>query len=199
MLGFGYRLYLTYALHTMTTWNSNGEKYQENSVSNEVTDFLKNFASTNGYTVFSELSGEISFGDSQSVLGKETKTQFSSGSVYGFFAIKTNVSSETELFKEIGIPQCLALDSEASIYPLYWGKGINPCVRIQDHVCHRASTNNNARLEEIAALRHFKVIFGSIYVARYKSFEQDLHKNFPPLIGSAKGGKDLGKYTSMLF
>lgn len=145
--------------------------------------------------VFSEQSGEVNFADSETAFGGNTKIQFSSGSVYGFFAIKTETSSESELFKEVKRTSA-SLNSEASIYPLYWGKDINPGSRIADHVRPRAKTGN-AELEKIVALRKFRVIFGIVYVSRYQDFEKKLHKDFPPLVGSPARGKQ-STFTSVL-
>lgn len=165
-------------------------------MSNEVTTFLKEYAKRKGYKVLSEQSGEILFADAGTCIGKETKIHLSSGSVYGFFAIKTKTSSESDLFKEVKRAST-ALDVEANIYPLYWGKDINPGSRIADHVRPRTKTGN-AELEKIVALRKFRVVFTVIYVERYQQFEKELHDDFPPLVGSSIAGRQ-SIYTSVLF
>lgn len=145
--------------------------------------------------VFSEQSGEVKFADKLPVIGGDTQIQFSSGSVYGFFAIKTESSSVSDLFAEVG-KTAMPLNNEGSIYPLYWGRDINPGSRIADHVRPRTKTGN-AELEKIDALRQFRVIFGIVYVSRYQDFENELHSDFPPLVGSSARGK-LSTFTSVL-
>ena len=68
------------------------------------------------------------------------------------------------------------------------GGNINPGNRIVIHSRPNPNTGN-AKLEEIKELRNFKLIFGCIFITKYKDFESYLHKNYPPLIGTSRSGK----------
>jgi len=156
-------------------------------MSNEATGFLLRAAKEAKYTTYENLSGEVKFGDSDDVIGGDTNVYLSSGSVYCFLAIAIEGSSTEQLFSEVG-RAAQPIDSDGMIYPIYFGKDINPGSRIADHVRPRSVTVN-AGLEGIKSLRKFRLIYGSIYVARYSEFESFLHEMYAPLIGTSRAGR----------
>ena len=158
-------------------------------MNNEVSEFLKKVAKKvkNEFTMYDNLHGEIVLNDSKEKLGANSKIHLSTGSVYGIFAIKTPKSNIKKLFEETQ-NSVISIDENNEIYPIYWGKDINPGSRIVIHARPNPKTGN-AKLEEIQELRNFKLIFGNIYITKYKDFESYLHKNYPPLIGTSRGGK----------
>jgi len=159
---------------------------------NEVSSFLKKVAKEveSNFTIYDNLHGEIILEDSVDKLGANSKVHLSTGSVYGIFAIKTKKSNIGELFKEIQKSKnsVKSIDEEQKIYPVYWGKDIHPGSRIVSHSRPRTTTGN-AKLEKVKELKNFKLIFGSIFITKYKDFEAYLHKNYPPLIGTSREGK----------
>lgn len=159
---------------------------------NEVSSFLKKVAKEveNNFTMYDNLHGEIILEDDKEKLGANSKVHLSTGSVYGIFAIKTKNSNIEKLFEETqkSKDSVKSIDEQQNIYPVYWGKDINPGSRIVTHSRPNPNTGN-AKLEEVKELRNFKLIFGSIFVTKYKDFESYLHKNYPPLIGTSKCGK----------
>jgi len=161
-------------------------------LNNEVSKFLKNAAKKveNDFTMYDNLYGEIILDDVGEKLGANSKVHLSTGSVYGIFAIKTENSNIENLFKETNKlkDEVKPIDEEEKIYPVYWGKDINPGSRIVTHARPNPDTGN-AKLEQFKELRNFKLIFGCIFISKYKDFEAYLHKNYPPLIGTSKGGK----------
>ncbi len=160
-------------------------------MSNEATAFLTKVASIERYTVYTNLSGDVVFADSENMVGAETKVHVSSGSVYCILAVVTCKSDIDSLFEEVGYT-VHSIDSKHSLYPIYYGKDIYPGSRIADHVRPRkAGGTGNAELEKIKALRKLKVIFGSIYVENYLEFEQLLHSKHKPLLGTSRAGKKL--------
>jgi len=168
-------------------------------MSNEATDFLKKIAFEQGFLNYTNLSGDVIFADNGDKIGDNTTVYLSSGSVYCFFAIETEQSDIKALFEETK-RTVNAIDVSNKVYPLYWGKGLSALTRISDHVKFRAetSTNKNAELEKIKALRKFRVIFGCIYVSCYDEFEKLLHEEYPPLVGSSKTGKGTGAHTIIM-
>ena len=161
-------------------------------MNNEVSNFLKKVAKkvANEFTMYDNLYGEIILDDIGEKLGVNSKVHLSTGSVYGIFAIKTKNSNIDNLFKETNKSrdEVKYIDIEEKIYPVYWGKDINPGSRIVTHARPNPNTGN-AKLEKIKELRNFKLIFGCIFISKYKKFEAYLHKNHSPLIGTSKGGK----------
>lgn len=161
-------------------------------MNNEVSSFLKKIANKvkNDFTMYDNLHGEIILDDDGEKLGGNSKVHLSTGSVYGIFAIKTENSDIEKLFEETqkSKDSVKSIDKELKIYPVYWGKDINPGSRIVTHSRPNPNTGN-AKLEEVKELRNFKLIFGSIFITKYKDFESYLHKKYPPLIGTSRGGK----------
>ena len=161
-------------------------------MNNEVSIFLKKIANEvkNKFTIYDNLHGEIILDDSEEKLGGNSKIHLSTGSVYGIFAIKTIKSDIGKLFEETNKLEgsVVPIDEKEEIYPVYWGKDINPGSRIVVHSRPNPKTGN-AKLEEIQELRNFKLIFGSIFITKYKDFESYLYENYPPLIGTSRGGK----------
>ncbi|HOU96478.1 MAG TPA: hypothetical protein PLN06_07630 [Bacteroidales bacterium] len=73
------------------------------------------------------------------------------------------------------------------LFPVYWGKDIAPVSHIIAHVQNHKSTGN-ANLRNISELKDKRIIFGAIFVERYRDFEEHLHKTYPLLKGSKKHG-----------
>jgi len=160
----------------------------------DVVEFLKNEVESlcDDYKVFENLYGEIQIDDLKAKKGKNTIIHLSTGSVYGIFAIETDDSNEKELFSECN-KIASSVTKDKKIYPVYWGKDISPGSRIADHVRPRESTGN-AELENINALRGFKLVYGCIYVSKYNEFEKHLHQKYPPLVGTPRRGSK-SKFT----
>jgi hypothetical protein len=136
-----------------------------------VVTFLKSVASTHAYEVFDSMFGEIRLGENSPI------TQ-SSGSVYGIW-VNTVVPLE---------PGCTPIPTFPDWYPVYWGKDIAPMSRMKAHV--QGHKNGNVNLPSIPELQGRKLIYGGILVARYREFEQLLHKEYPPMRGSAANGRN---------
>jgi len=137
--------------------------------------------------MYDNLHGEIILDDSEDKQGGNSKVHLSTGSVYGIFAIKTKESDIDKLFEETK-NSVKSIDEKETIYPIYWGKDINPGSRIVIHARPNPKTGN-AKLEQIQELRKFKLIFGNIFITKYKDFEAYLHEHYPALIGTSRGGK----------
>ena len=160
-----------------------------NKLSNEVSKFFKQILkSTNDkFSMHDNLHGEIILEDFAQKRGGNSKVHLSTGSVYGIFAIKKEGTDIDKLFQETQ-NSVRALDENNEVYPIYWGKDINPGSRIVVHSRPNPNTGN-AKLEEIEALRNFRLIYGCIFVTNYKEFEKYLHTQYPPLVGSSHSGK----------
>jgi len=165
---------------------------------NQVTLFLKKEVLENSeFKRNDNLHGKIKLDDLNGIIGGNSKISLSSGSVYGIFAIETENSNINQLINEVNDKKTKELkdygsimtDGNNKIYPIYWGKDINPGSRIVAHSRHYPGTGN-AELEKYPALRNFNLIYGSIYVTKYRDFEDHLFKKYQPLLGTNKVGKE---------
>lgn len=136
---------------------------------NQVTVFLRSIASIQGNTVFNEVFGDI-------ILSNKKPIKQSSGAVYGIFVESKNVIGKT---KEI--------PGNKNWYPVYWGKDLTPPFRIRAHIQNYMGTGN-AKLKERKEIKGKELIFGAIFVSKYKEFEKYLHENYKPLLGKNSAG-----------
>lgn len=141
-------------------------------MTNEVTNFLLEIAKKNNFTVFNEVSGTLD-------IDAHPPIKQSSGAVYGIFAKSKEPLSK---IKEI--------EEHTNLYPVYWGADISPPSRIGAHAKAYEGTGN-AKLKENPEIKGKKLIWGAIFVSDYKGFEQHLHKEFKPLLGTSRSGKSL--------
>jgi hypothetical protein len=141
-------------------------------MTNEVTNFLRKIAKENNFTVFNEVSGTLD-------IYNHPPIKQSSGAVYGIFAVSEEPLSEIKEIKD-----------HTNLYPVYWGSDVSPPSRIGAHAKAYKGTGN-AKLRENPEIKGKQLIWGAIFVSDYKGFEQHLHKNFEPLIGTSRSGKSL--------
>lgn len=137
---------------------------------NEVAKFLLKEAKDHKYDTFNSVFGDLFLDETKPI-------QQSCGAVYGIV-----VESDKPLSAELK-----PLKDYPKLYPVYWGKDIAPVSRIKAHVQNHASTGN-INLRSISELVGKRIIFGAIFVERYRDFEEHLYKTYPPLKGSNKHG-----------
>jgi len=135
-----------------------------------VPEFLKSVAKQHGFAVSDCLYGSIH-------MGRDFPIEQSCGAVYGIWA-KAAAPPKAGL---------KALPNYPDWYPVYWGKDISPVSRLKAHV--QGHRNGNINLATIDSLSNLPLVYGAILVERYQCFESLLHRNYPPLRGSARRGR----------
>jgi len=139
---------------------------------NEVIEFLKAFANQENFTYYDSVFGTLELTENEPI-------KQSSGAVYGVW-----VKSETQLNNALK-----SIPKYTGWYPVYWGKDIKPISRISAHVQDHEGTGN-ASLRTIQLIKDKPLIFGALFVERYKEFERLVHQKYPALIGAGKSGKN---------
>ncbi|RYZ37198.1 MAG: hypothetical protein EOO71_28945 [Myxococcaceae bacterium] len=134
--------------------------------------FLRSEAQRRGYKVFDALVGEID-------LEHEEPIRQLCGSVYGVWA---------DISKRTAPASVKMLPDNAGWFPVYWGRDIKPCSRILAHIQNHKGTGN-AKLRDAIEIRGRRLIFGAVLAERYRELESHLHSLYPPLLGSAREGK----------
>jgi hypothetical protein len=135
-----------------------------------VPKFLKSVAEQRGFAVGDCLYGSIH-------IGRAFPIEQASGAVYGIWA-KAGAPLREGL---------KALPNYPGWYPVYWGKDISPVSRLKAHV--QGHKNGNINLPAITELSNLPLVYGAIIVSRYLQFESLLHQQYPPLRGTARGGR----------
>lgn len=71
---------------------------------------------------------------------------------------------------------------------LYWGKDVKPSSRIDEHF----KTSNGTGVINLveSEYKDRELVFGCVLTRQYKQREKDLHKAYPPIEGSSRGGKE---------
>lgn len=108
------------------------------------------------------------------------------GSVYGVF-IKIGKDDLDKLPKKYD-KNAYKIDDD--YYVLYWGKDVHPSNRISKHLKANILTGS-LHLNKKTELHNYELIWGCIIVNKYGEFEEYLHKNFKPILGSSFAGKSL--------
>lgn len=136
-----------------------------------VPQFLKTVAAKHGFKVSDCMYGSIH-------LGRPSPIEQACGAVYGIWA-------KSSLPLRAGLKE---LPGHSGWYAVYWGKDIAPVSRLKAHV-QGHKQNGNINLPSIAELSGLSLVFGAIVVSGYERFEQLLHAEYPPLKGTARGGR----------
>ena len=139
---------------------------------NEVVEFLRTFANQENFACYDSVFGYLELSDN-------TPIKQSSGAVYGIW-----VKSESKLNNVLK-----SIPKYPDWYPVYWGKDIKPISRISAHVQDHKGTGN-ASLRTIQHIKFKPLIFGALFVERYKEFERLVHQKYPALINAGKPGKN---------
>ncbi|MGF7050095.1 hypothetical protein J2T13_004618 [Paenibacillus sp. DS2015] len=160
---------------------------------NQVTLFLKNIAGINGYKIFDNKCGNITYNTTSS----KFDILLNSGSVYGIW-VKLDDLSKERLWKETkitvnkntninikSINELIELTN--SWFPLYWGKDLQGAQRIFAHIKGHKN-NGNINMPQYTTLKELEIIYGSIAISNYAKFEKLLMKNHPALLGTSRVG-----------
>lgn len=111
--------------------------------------------------------------------------------VYGFW-IDLREAKKKKVFKETDCGDIKPIVD--NWYPLYWGKDIYPGSRINAHITEPKGTGT-MELSKYSSLENCKIICGGILVElkSYEMFEQNLHSNYKPILGSSKKGRSINR------
>lgn len=147
-----------------------------------VSNFLKQQAQANNFTIFDTIYGEIQLSNPQCRI-----TQ-SSGSTYGIWIELNNNNIKSALMSDLKKcgknvnPNSNAIHLDW--YPLYWGRDIHPGSRIKAHV-NTSSNTGGLNLSQLNLSENYHIKYGVILVSDYSKFELFLHQNFPPIVLSS--------------
>lgn len=130
----------------------------------------------------------------------------STGSVYGIWIKITTQESYDNLIKDLNKSSkkiisskvdAIFSDESGTWYPLYWGKDINPGSRIRAHF-RTGNGTGGLDLSRQKFLHNYEMKWGNILVRDYDSFENYLHKTYPPILGTSCRGR-ISKWINILY
>jgi hypothetical protein len=154
---------------------------------NKVTALLKEYATRNGYKVFDNKYGDITFNSSNNTF----EIVLNAGNIYGILVqldpkyknlLWNEVASKTKI-KDINnfIP---VFDDW---FPLYWGKDVQGAQRVYAHIKGHKN-NGNINMPLYSTLKKVNILYGSITVDNYVMFEKVIMNQFAPLLGTLRNG-----------